>query len=83
MEIIRIDDPRLDEMFTFMFSFRKGDAVLVKAENMRGEILDGVYIGEFPKHVAGELKTRGMTLYEIKFPDESLQIVEEKEIAAG
>lgn len=80
MEVIKIDDPRLDEMFAFMFSFRKGDAVVISAESLRGEIDDGVYIGEFPKHVAGELKTRGVTLYEIKLPDGAVRIVEEKEI---
>ena len=27
METIKIDDPRLDESFAFMFLLRKGDAV--------------------------------------------------------
>ena len=81
METIRIDDPRLDESFAFMFLFRKGDSVFLKGPNaLPGQINDGVYVGEFPKHVAGDLKPRGITLYEVKLADESLQIVEEKEL---
>ena len=81
METIKIDDPRLDESFAFMFSFRKGDWVILKSQNsLRAQINDGVYVGEFPKHVAGEIKPRGITLYEVKLADDSLQIVEEKEL---
>ena len=81
METIKIDDPRLDESFAFMFLFRKGDSVFLKAQNSsRAQINDGVYVGEFPKHVAGDIKPRGITLYEVKLADESLQIVEEKEL---
>ena len=81
METIRIDDPRLDESFAFMFQLRKGDAVLLKSQNsLRGKVNDGVYVGEFPKHVAGEIKPRGITLYEIKLADDSIQILEEKEL---
>ena len=81
METIKIEDPRLDESFAFMFLLRKGDAVVVKSQNsVRGKINDGVYVGEFPKHVAGEIKPRGITLYEITLEDDSIQILEEKEL---
>jgi hypothetical protein len=81
METIKIDDPRLDESFAFMFLFRNGDLVFLKDQNsLRGQINDGVYVGEFPKHVAGDIKPRGITLYEVKLADGSLQIVEEKEV---
>jgi hypothetical protein len=81
METIKIDDPRLDESFAFMFSLRKGDSVVLKSqESLRGKISDGVYVGEFPKHVAGDINPRGVTLYEVKLSDQSIQIVEEKEL---
>ena len=81
METIKIDDPRLDESFAFMFQLRKGDAVVLKSQDsLRGKVSDGVYIGEFPKHVAGDIHPRGITLYEIKFVDDSTQILEEKEL---
>jgi hypothetical protein len=81
METIKIDDPRLDESFAFMFTLRKGDSVVLKNQNsLRGKINDGVYVGEFPKHVAGEINPRGITLYEVKLADESTQILEEKEL---
>ena len=70
METIKIDDPRLDESFAFL-----------KSQNsLRGKVSDGVYIGEFPKHVAGDIHPRGITLYEIKLADDSTQILEEKEL---
>ena len=81
MDIIRIDDPRLDESFSFLFGFRKGDAVVIKRQrSSRGEINDGVYVGDFPKHVAGVLHPRGMTLYEVKGANDLLQIIEEKDL---
>jgi hypothetical protein len=81
METVKIDDPRLDESFAFLFAFRKGDRVALRGEKtLRAEINDGVYVGEFPKHVAGNINPRGITLYEVKLADESLQIVEEKDI---
>ena len=81
METIKIDDPRLDESFAFMFLLRKGDAVVVKSQNsVRGKINDGVYVGEFPKHVAGDINPRGITLYEVTLEDDSIQILEEKEL---
>ena len=81
METIKIDDPRLDESFAFMFQLRKGDAVALRNQNsLHGKVNDGVYVGEFRKHVAGDLNPRGITLYEIKLADDSIQIVEEKEL---
>ena len=81
METIKIDDPRLDESFAFMFSLRRGDSVILKSQDsLRGKISDGVYVGDFPKHVAGEINPRGITLYEVKLADESIQIVEEKDL---
>ena len=81
METIKIDDPRLDESFAFMFQLSKGDAVALKNQSsLRGKVNDGVYVGEFPKHVAGDINPRGITFYEIKLADGSIQIVEEKEL---
>jgi hypothetical protein len=81
METIKIDDPRLDESFAFMFQLRKGDAVVLKSQNsLRGKVSDGVYVGEFPKHVAGDIHPRGITLYEIRLSDDSTQILEEKDL---
>jgi hypothetical protein len=81
VETVKIDDPRLDESFSFLFVFRKGD-VVVNRENraVRGLINDGVYLGEFPNRAAGALNPRGKTVYEVKFPDEVLQIFDEKDI---
>jgi hypothetical protein len=81
METVRIDDPRLDESFSFLFAFRKGD-IVVNRENraLRGLINDGVYLGVFPNRTAGALNPKGKTVYEVKFPDDVLQILDEKEI---
>jgi hypothetical protein len=76
-----MDDPRLDESFSFLFAFKKGDAIAMKDNpSLRGEIHDGVYVGEFPKPAAGSVKPRGKTLYEISLPDELLQVVDESDI---
>ena len=81
VETVKIDDPRLDESFSFLFVFRKGD-IVVNRENrtLRGRINDGVYLGEFPSRAAGALNPKGKTVYEVKFPDDILQIFDEKEI---
>jgi hypothetical protein len=81
VETVKIDDPRLDESFSFLFVFRKGDMV-VNRENrtLRGRINDGVYLGEFPSRAAGALNPKGKTVYEVKLPDDVLQIFDEKEI---
>jgi hypothetical protein len=81
VETVKIDDPRLDESFSFLFVFRKGD-IVVSRENraLRGQINDGVYVGELPNRASRALNPKGKTVYEIKFPDEVLQIFDEKEI---
>ena len=81
VETVKIDDPRLDESFSFIFVFRKGD-VVVSRENraLRGQINDGVYVGELPNRAARALNPKGKTVYEVKFPDEVLQIFDEKDI---
>jgi len=80
METVKIDDPRLDESFSFLFGFRRGDLVVNRERTLRGQINDGVYVGEFPSRAAGALNPRGKTLYEIKLPGEVFQIVDEKDI---
>jgi hypothetical protein len=81
VETVKIDDPRLDEIFSFLFAFRKGDLVVTKEKPaLRGKIKDGVYVGEFPSRAAGTLNPKGKTLYEIELPGETLQIVDEGEI---
>ena len=81
VETVKIDDPRLDEIFSFLFAFKKGDLVVGReSPKLRGKINDGVYVGEFPARAAGTLNPKGKTLYEIRLPDEALQIVDEREI---
>lgn len=81
VETVKIDDPRLDESFSFLFMFRKGDLVFNRENRTRpGRINDAVYLGEFPSHAAGALNPKGKTVYEVKFPGEVLQIFDEKEI---
>jgi hypothetical protein len=81
METIRMDDPRLDESFGFLFAFRKGDVIVRKSDpSLRGEIVDGVYVGEFPGPSAGAINVRGKTLYQVKLGDETAQIVDEEDI---
>jgi len=81
VETVKIDDPRLDESFSLLFVYRKGD-VVVSRENraLRGQINDGVYVGELPNRAARGLNPKGKTVYEVKFPDEVLQIFDEKDI---
>jgi hypothetical protein len=80
MDVIRIDDPRLDESFSFLFAFKKGDVVSTRNKpSLRGKISDGVYVGPVPKHVA-DIKPRGKTLYEITLPDEVTYVIDEGDI---
>lgn len=82
MDFIKIDDPRLDESYSFLFAFKKGDVVETRTEPpLHGKITDGVYVGEIPK-VARDVKPRGKTLYEITLSDAGArpQIVDEADI---
>jgi hypothetical protein len=82
MDFIKIDDPRLDESYSFLFAFKKGDLVKTRNEpSLHGKITDGVYVGEIPK-VARDVKARGKTLYEITLSDNDVraQIVDEADI---
>lgn len=80
MDIIKMDDLRLDESFGLLFAFKKGDVVLTRNQpSLRGKITDGVYIGEVPKHV-GDIKPTGKTLYEISLPEKPTYIVDEADI---
>jgi hypothetical protein len=80
MDIIRIDDPRLDESFSFLFAFKKGDLISTRKKPvLRGKISDGVYVGPVPKHVA-DIKSRGKTLYEITLLDELTYVIDEADI---
>lgn len=76
-----MDDSRLDETFSMLFAFRRGDVVATKTKpSLRGTITDGVYVGELPKHVR-DVKATGKTLYEITtIADSSIYVVEESEI---
>jgi hypothetical protein len=81
MDFRKIDDPRLDEAVSFLFSFKIGDIVTTKQEPfLRGEIRDGIYVGELPKAAAGSVGRRGKTLYEIAASDQSLYIVDESDL---
>ena len=81
MDCVKMDDPRLDESFSLLFAFKKGDAVTRKDDpSVRGQIRDGVYVGEFPKAAAARLNARGKTLYEIVLGDELSYVVDQIEI---
>jgi len=81
VETVKIDDPRLDESFSLLFVYRKGDVVVSRDNRaLRGQINDGVYVGELPNRAARALNPKGKTVYEVKFPDEVLQIFDEKDI---
>ena len=83
MEFIKMDDPRLDENFSFMFLFKKGDRVKSKDEpRFKGEITDGVFVGELPASITASTDTykKGRTLYEIKLNDQQHFIVTDNEI---
>lgn len=81
MEAIKMDDPRLDESYSFLFAFRKGDVVIKKDQReVRGEVVDGVYVGELPGPNAGAVHPRGKTLYEIKMRGQDLHIIDENDV---
>jgi len=83
MQFIKIDDPRLDENYSFFFTFKKGDQVKGKDNGaLKGEIADGVYVGEFPAHVAvaDDAYRKGRTLYEIKMRENEVFVVADNEI---
>ena len=81
MDCVKMDDPRLDESFSLLFAFKKDDAVIRKDDpSVRGKIRDGVYVGEFPKAVAGRINPRGKTLYEIATSTEVLYVVDQLDI---
>jgi hypothetical protein len=80
METIKMDDPRLDESYSFLFTFRIGDVIAKKDERaVCGEVVDGVYVGKLPGPNAGSVHPRGKTLYEIKMRDEVLHIIDEND----
>ena len=77
MDCVKMDDPRLDESFAFLFVFKKGEQVASKEDaSIRGEIRDGVYLGELPKTV-GKINPRGKTLYEVAVANDLLYIVDQ------
>ena len=81
MELIKLDDPQLDESVAFLFAFKKGDPI-IRADNpaLRGAISNGVYLVKFPKSTAASISPRGKTFYEITLSEDSITIVEEAEI---
>jgi len=81
MDFIKIDDPRLDESFSFLFSFKKGDLVEWKDEpSLKGEVTDGVFVGEFPAHAGDDVYQKGRTLYQIRLQGNDCHITAETEI---
>ena len=83
MEFIKMDDPRLDENYAAMFVFKKGDHVKAKDDpSLRGEVTDGVFVGEFPSRVTGSHDSykKGRTLYEIKLTEKDFFIVADSEV---
>lgn len=80
MDFIKMDDPRLDESFSFLFSFKKGDLVGWKDEpSLKGKITDGVFVGKLPAHAGDDVYQKGRTLYQIKL-EENECIAAETEI---
>ncbi len=81
MDFIKMDDPRLDESFSFVFSFKKGDLVQWKTEPaLKGEVTDGVFVGELPGHAGDDVYQKGRTLYQIQLPQNKSYIAAETEI---
>lgn len=80
MDVIKIDDPRLDESYPSFFAFRKGDAISTRIEPfLNGRITDGVYLGHLPK-AAADINARGKTLYEITLSNQETHIIDEADI---
>jgi hypothetical protein len=76
-----MDDPRLDESFSFLFSFKKGDFVEWKNQPaLRGEVMDGVFVGVLPVHAGDDVYQKGRTLYQIKLSGNECYIAAETEI---
>jgi hypothetical protein len=83
MDLVKIDDSRLDENYSFFFTYNKGDYVKSRNDRgLKGEITDGIYVGEFPAHVAAadEAYRKGRALYEVKTGESQFFIVADNEI---
>jgi hypothetical protein len=81
MDFIKMDDPRLDESFSFLFSFKKGDLVGWREEpSLKGEVTDGVFVGELPAHAGDDVYQKGRTLYQIRIDEKESYIAAETEI---
>jgi hypothetical protein len=81
MDFIKMDDPRLDESFSFLFSYKKGDLVEWKGDpSLKGEITDGVFVGELPAHAGDDVYQKGRTLYQVRFDENEFVIAAETEI---
>ncbi|MGH7767398.1 MAG: hypothetical protein ACREQP_08085 [Candidatus Binatia bacterium] len=81
MDFIKMDDPRLDESFSFLFSFKKGDLVEWKDKpSLKGEVTDGVFVGELPAHAGDDVYHKGRTLYQVRFDENECIIAAETEI---
>lgn len=81
MEFIKIDDSRLDESFPLLFSFKRGDIVRWRDEpSLKGEITDGVFVGELPAHVGDAIYRKGRTLYQITLAENERTIAAQTEI---
>jgi hypothetical protein len=81
MDFIKIDDPRLDETFSFLFSFKKGDVVTWKDDpSLKGEVKDGVFVGQLPAHASDDVYRKGRTLYQIKLRESEFYIAAETEL---
>jgi hypothetical protein len=81
MDFIKMDDIRLDESFSFLFSFKKGDLVVWKEEpSLTGEVTDGVFVGELPAHAGDDVYQKGRTLYQIRIDENESYIAAETEI---
>jgi hypothetical protein len=81
MDFIKIDDSRLDETFSFLFSFKKGDIVRWKEDrSLQGEVKDGVFVGQLPAHASDDVYRKGRTLYQVELSETELYIAAETEL---